>query len=88
MFVLGSNLPDYIELVISAPRDFKHKLHVDANFDWWQQEPEKSFRMLQKLGEGYLIIIVVKVLFVSHFIKVFWGRIQSRAYRFQVSYGS
>jgi len=44
------DLPENFE--ITSPSSMNHKLHVDRELTWTIEDPSKSFKFLEKLGEG------------------------------------
>ena len=40
-------------LVVSAPYNLSHNIHVDTDFNWTGQDPLKIFELIEKLGQGY-----------------------------------
>ncbi len=50
------------DVEIGTPRDVKHNLHVNNNFDWVVDNPENSFKLEEKLGEGYVISTTITIL--------------------------
>jgi hypothetical protein len=53
-----------IEVVISPPQDIKHKVHVNKDLDWHVSSPAASFKLEEKLGEGYVYYFCLFCLFV------------------------
>jgi small GTP-binding protein len=39
-------------LVVSAPYNLSHNIHVDVDFNWTGQDPLKIFELIEKLGQG------------------------------------
>jgi hypothetical protein len=40
------------EVSIGSPQDIKHNIHVTKELDWHIKDPETSFKLEEKLGEG------------------------------------
>lgn len=74
----------FADLPISSPIDFQHRVSVDPNFNWYIKNPEKSFHMLQKLGEGFVLYICLPkytyLILCSIRVQVLWSSVQGRAY--------
>jgi hypothetical protein len=45
---------------ISEPFNVQHPLHVDRMLNWVHDDPDRSFDLLEKLGEGYEIFFFTK----------------------------
>jgi hypothetical protein len=66
------------EVVIGTPRDLQHNIHVNKELDWHVRDPETSFKLEEKLGEGYAGTRCVLLTFLMK-IQLFWSRVQSHA---------
>lgn len=43
-------------IIISAPCNTRHKLHVDFEFNWTGDDPASQFELSAKLGQGYALL--------------------------------
>lgn len=42
-----------IDVFIGQPENLQHNIHVNKELDWRIRNPETSFKLEEKLGEGY-----------------------------------